>query len=154
MREAPLKGLVTRLSRLMGTSATAGVVDNEAQTADLNVANVITSEVEGRPDRHKIVLDIDMPVNVIESSTPGHFHLYIDHELDWEDYQRLLWVMADIGLLEEGYVSSSQTRKYTAVRLPWVKKGDPPPVAPPAAAPCTCVTCRVRDVGRAPGLAW
>lgn len=74
------------------------------------------------PGTHKPVLDIDMPVKVIPSSTEGHFHLYIDKEMPWEDYVKLMNVMAEVGILEPGYVRASTTRKYSACRLPWVKK--------------------------------
>lgn len=123
MNESPLPGQVLRDSPL------AGYEHIEAEVADLDTANIITSEVRGKPGRHKPVLDIDLPVKLIPSSTEGHFHLMIDKEMDWEDYQRLLWVLADIGIVEEGYASASDERGYTAVRLPWISKdedlGDP-----------------------------
>jgi hypothetical protein len=42
--------------------------------------------------------------------------------MTWENYKRLLNVMAEVGLLEPGYVGASETRKHTALRLPWVRK--------------------------------
>lgn len=132
MRVPPMTGLLTRLSNLMGTSEGAEP-DLEAVVTDLERANIITSEVAGSPGRHKVVLDVDMPVHIEPSSTEGHFHLFIDKELTWDEYSRLLWVMADVGLLEEGYVSASDARRYTAVRLPWVKKNP---------RECQCGDCR------------
>ena len=101
---------------------------NRYATTDLDKAHVTTSMVAGsgvgdRGVMHKVVLDIDMPAVLLESSTPGHHHLYIDHEMTWENYKRLLNVMAEVGLLEPGYVGASETRKHTALRLPWVRKG-------------------------------
>ena len=90
-------------------------------TTNLEEAHVTTSMVAGS-DMHKVVLDIDMPAVLLDSSTPGHHHLYIDHEMTWENYKRLLHVLADVGLLEPGYVGASETRKHTALRLPWVRK--------------------------------
>lgn len=75
------------------------------------------------PGTHKPVLDIDMDCVLLESSTPGHHHLFIDKEMSWEDYCKLMDVMAEVGILEEGYVRASKHRKYSAARLPWVKKG-------------------------------
>lgn len=95
-------------------------------------ATVVTSEViRGGGDRpleagkmHKPVLDIDLPVKVLDSSTAGHHHLFIDKEMSWEQYAKLLDVLAEVGIIEEGYSRVSQgSRKHTAVRLPWVKKG-------------------------------
>jgi len=108
----------------------------------LEEANVITSLVDidamtgrrivgaekttGRSDitLHRVVVDVDHPVTVVESSTAGHSHLYVDLMLPWEDLVKLLEVMADIGLVEPGYVSASKARGYTALRLPWVSKSE------------------------------
>lgn len=116
--ESPLQGQVLRSSPLNGYDA------EEQKVADLDSANIISSEVEGKPGRHKPVLDIDLGVKVIPSSTEGHFHLLIDKEMSWDDYQRLLWVLADVGIVEENYASASDERGYTAVRLPWINKAD------------------------------
>lgn len=121
--------MVSRTSPLPGQVLRAGELDeydldhSEPQT-DIRDANLITSEVADKPGRHKIILDLDVPAQLIPSSTEGHFHLLIDHELSWEQYQRLLWTLADLDLVEEGYVSASVERGYSAVRLPWVRKGD------------------------------
>jgi hypothetical protein len=71
---------------------------------------------------HKIVLDIDLPAQLIESTTPGHFHLYIDKEIPHPEYMRLLVALGEAGIIEEGYMRASLDRGYTAVRLPWIKK--------------------------------
>lgn len=71
---------------------------------------------------HKPVLDIDFPVVALESSTPGHSHLFIDKELTWDEYVKVLNVLAEVGIIEQGFVNASMSRKHTAVRLPWIKK--------------------------------
>lgn len=115
----PLPGQVLRRTTFGNYNE---ITSEDAEAADnIQAANIITSEVVGS-EMHRPVLDIDMPVKLIPSSTEGHFHLLIDKEVSWDDYMRLLWVMADIGIVEEGYASASQERGYTAVRLPWVKK--------------------------------
>ena len=90
-------------------------------------ASVVTSEVgdhKFRPTtgRHKPVLDIDLPVKVLPSSTEGHHHLFIDKEMSWEDYEKLLNVLVEVGIVEPGYRNASVARKHSAVRLPWIKK--------------------------------
>ena len=51
-------------------------------TIDIAKATVVTSKVKNDPhNRHKIVLDIDLRTKLLESSTPGHYHLYIDKEI-------------------------------------------------------------------------
>lgn len=71
---------------------------------------------------HYPVLDLDLPVYVVPSSTPGHSHVYIDALLPWAKYCKLLDVLAECGLVEEGYVAASKARGHTALRLPWVRK--------------------------------
>lgn len=107
----------------------------ERVVAEIDTANVVNSVVEDSwPDpenrwpekaKHKPVLDIDFPVKVVESSTPGHHHVFIDKELPWDEYMQLLTTLADVGIIEPGYVRAAESRGYTSVRLPWIKKGDP-----------------------------
>lgn len=92
----------------------------------LDEANIVTSKMikqkEGEFTRHKPLLDIDVPCKLVASTTPGHYHLYINYELDWPQYVHLLYVLADVGIIEEGYMQASVKRGYSAVRLPWIKK--------------------------------
>lgn len=129
--QSPLPGNVLQtvvdLNRYEGPS---GRYDTE----DLAEAQVTTSLVAATWDpacpaapMHRPVLDLDFPAQLIPSSTPGHFHLYLDREVEHEKYMRLLDALADCGLLEDGYRNASQDRGYTAVRLPWVKKPEPGP---------------------------
>lgn len=98
------------------------LTENRWETAHLTAANCVGSPVKGGDRMHKPVLDIDMPVKVLESSTPGHHHLFIDKAMTWEDYELLLRTLAAVGIIEPGYLESSLTRKHTAVRLPWIQK--------------------------------
>jgi hypothetical protein len=99
-------------------------------TRNIEEATVISSKVRdyGSPtDKHKVILDIDLRARLIPSSTPGHFHLYIDKEISWDRYIVLMHALSDAGIVEPGYVGASIARGYTAARLPWVKKGEGPP---------------------------
>jgi hypothetical protein len=99
-----------------------GAYDSERiLTTDAATANVITSQIAGT-DLHKPVLDLDLPAQLLPSSTPGHFHLLIDKEMTCSVYVKLLVALMDAGLVEPGYVSASIERGHTAVRLPWVRK--------------------------------
>lgn len=95
-------------------------------TRDINHANVITSRVYGTGDTHKLLLDIDLPAQLLESTTPGHFHLYIDKAIPGPAYMKLLDALAEAGIIEQGYAGASKERGYTALRLPWIKKSDKP----------------------------
>lgn len=104
------------------------------EVADLEEANIITSEVAYGPNRgtHKVLLDIDMPVKILPSSTEGHFHLFIDKELDTGVYFDLVEAFVKAGIVEDGYLAASAERGYTAVRVPWVPKVVP-----------KCIGCRL-----------
>jgi hypothetical protein len=92
-------------------------------TVDLDEAQVITSRVASVGETtHKLILDLDIPAQLIPSSTPGHSHLYIDKGMSDAAWQTLLFALASAGIIEPGYMRASITRGFTAVRLPWVKK--------------------------------
>ncbi len=91
------------------------------QTTDIDEANAITSRIAG-DQRHKLIVDIDFPVQAIPSSTPGHFHLYIDKAIEQEELIAVVEAMADAGIVEPGYAGAVRDQKFTTVRLPWVKK--------------------------------
>lgn len=83
-------------------------------------ANVVSSLLTN--GRHAPAIDVDLPVYAVPSSTPGHSHLYIDVELTWDEYLRLLTVMSEIGLVEPGYLDSARNRGTTLLRLPGIAK--------------------------------
>lgn len=91
-------------------------------TTDLEKAQVITSRVAGKSNTHKLLLDIDIPAQLIPSSTPGHSHLYIDKEMSEEAWATLLFALSSAGIIEPGYMRASISRGFTALRLPWIKK--------------------------------
>lgn len=114
--------------------------DNDEDRAERDVvvpeheANVISSRIAGQspvdPDNpfalgevlHAPVIDIDFPAALIPSSTPGHFHLYLEKPVTWRGYQRVLEALSYAGLLEPGYVHASIERGKTFVRKPMVTK--------------------------------
>jgi homocysteine S-methyltransferase len=69
------------------------------------------------------VFDIDYPARLVPSTTPGHWHLYLDRDVPWDKYEKVLEAMADAGLIEEGFVAAAKKGKGTFVRPPHVKKG-------------------------------
>lgn len=71
---------------------------------------------------HRPVLDLDIPHHLVESSTDGHSHLYLDIDLTWEDYKKLLSVLEEVGIIQKGFYDSAIRNEASAVRLPWVKK--------------------------------
>lgn len=101
----------------------------DREEADLAQANVVSSEL--RPvwnldDRHIVALDIDYSAHLIESSTAGHYHLYLDVPggVAHDDYMELLALLGRIGVIEKGYAEVSIKRGHSDLRLPWVHKAN------------------------------
>ncbi|WP_243063227.1 hypothetical protein [Humibacter sp. RRB41] len=95
------------------------------RTDDIDEANAITSKTSDLGDGvHKLLLDIDLPVQVFPSSTPGHFHLYIDHPIQGfqEKVVPIIDALAAAGIVEQGYAAACRDQGFTTLRLPWVKK--------------------------------
>ncbi len=83
-------------------------------------ANLVASLSED--GLHRPVLDIDFPAELIPSTTPGHFHLYLNKPMTWDKYQVLLRALADAGVIEEGFAACSVKRGMSYVRTPETKK--------------------------------
>jgi hypothetical protein len=85
---------------------------------DINKANLIGSLLPN--GEHGPCIDLDFPCRLFPSRTQGHFHLYLERELSWEDYEKLLLVMHKIGLVQYGFYKSAVDRKQTFLRPPGV----------------------------------
>lgn len=125
------------LRRVESLNQTEGYSEHDGprvEVDDIDQANVATSRTI--PDTlghigfdgelHRPVIDIDMPAWLFESSTPGHHHLVIDRQMPFDDLVKLLRVMAEVGIVEPGFVAATERRGYSSMRLPWVKKGQTP----------------------------
>ena len=79
-----------RLARI--PDGVSGRDDNEYEGTrhdeadDIKDAHVITSH-DPTTGMHRPILDIDLPAALIPSSTPGHYHLYIDKPMEWDRYE-------------------------------------------------------------------
>lgn len=106
-----------------GHDSSGAVLEDDV---DLDVSNLCTSRVRGLDKNadmlHRVVLDIDMEAALIPSSTPGHYHLILDHNIPWPKYIKLLAALADAGIIQKGYYAAAVTNGYTAIRPPWIKK--------------------------------
>lgn len=85
------------------------LVDNEQQ------ANLISSLT--RTGKHAPVIDLDVPARLVQSKTPGHSHLFIDHKLDWKADTDLLSALAEQEIVDGRYTYATQTRGMSFVRL-------------------------------------
>lgn len=165
--EHPMPGNVLMIvSGMGGDSADPEHAEREVRTptVDLERAVVVTSLYDPQPGDplpvgvtsadgalHRPVVDVDLPVKVLPSTTPGHGHLYIDKPMTWSTYLRLLDALVEAELVEPGYVAAARQRGHTAVRVPWVHKGDLQPDLP--ATPREPVDQLLADIERAASLA-
>jgi hypothetical protein len=96
---------------------------SDVTAATLAKADVVSSRYNDGSARHALVLDIDHPAWLVKSTTPGHFHLYVDVPggIPHQTYLNLLVALAKAGVIEPGYSAASRARGHSDVRLPWVK---------------------------------
>jgi hypothetical protein len=97
---------------LDGTYGVGKVVD----PSDQYPANVLVSDMGD--GTHAFCVDIDMPCELVQSKTPGHYHLYIDKILSEESYWTVLQALADAGIVQQGYVAACKDDGMTILRLP------------------------------------
>jgi hypothetical protein len=126
-RAAGLRALINRLAtyKVLTWSQSSNDPDlpSDRVPAQVKDANVVSS-LDNNNGRHAVVLDIDHPAWLVASSTPGHFHLYIDVPggIPKNQYMDLLNTLSACGVIESGYARASMQRGHSAVRLPWIKK--------------------------------
>lgn len=86
-------------------------------------ANLVSSKLAyPQGNLHAPALDVDLPVECYESSTPGHYHIYIDVPIPWRKYKKMLRAMAKAGVIEWGYYKASVKRKASYLRKKGVLK--------------------------------
>lgn len=99
----------------------------ELTSVPIEDALLVSSKTD---DGHYVILDIDFPVEVLPSSTPGKHHVYIDKIISEEHMEKLLKVMVEVGLVNEGiYDLQWRSSKEVSLRLPWVIKGEDRPLS-------------------------
>lgn len=103
-------------------------LDNELmsdgpRTYDWNEATLVLSKHRDFDNVHWPVLDIDLPCHLIPSTREGHFHLVIEHPMQWHDYKELLVALYNAGIIERGYMEVAKKHGYTSIRRPGVLKG-------------------------------
>lgn len=96
--------------------------DSEEKLAHPDDANLMCSDVTVSGNWHMPVIDLDVPVRFIPSSTPGHGHLVLGKVMSKKKYFALLDALVDAGIVESGFAQASKDRGYSAVRPPWSKK--------------------------------
>lgn len=90
-------------------------------------ANLVSSQVFYDEQKltayHTPIIDLDIPAQLIPSTTPGHSHLFIDKLLTDEQYDKLLRVLVEVGIVQKGILDLQwETDKMTCARLPGIIK--------------------------------
>lgn len=93
--------------------------------ADGPLVSSVVGSLEGR-HVHAPVIDIDFHARLEPSSTPGHFHLYLDRPVTWRAYKRILRSMVKAGLVDKEWYRLAKFRRMTVVRGPGSRKGTVP----------------------------
>ena len=96
-------------------------VHQKREEAPETEANLISSMLP-KDGWHAPVLDIDFEAKLLPSTTPGHYHLYLDKEMRWDTYVFLLRALATAGVIEWGFYHLSIARGASFVRKPGVLK--------------------------------
>lgn len=94
--------------------------DHEYYEVEPNEANLVSSLCED--GLHRPALDLDLPGEIFQSSTPGHVHLYLDKPMTWPVYVNLLFALSTAGVLEPNYVTHCIRQGMSLLRLPHIKK--------------------------------
>lgn len=73
---------------------------------------------------HQPMFDLDVPHVYVPSTTEGHGHLIFRKRISWSSYLHVMQAMADVGLLEKGFVDAARSRGEAWLRAPWIAKGE------------------------------
>ena len=73
-------------------------------------------------DQHQIMLDIDVPHVYVPSTQEGHGHLIFRKQVPFHKYLQLMEHMAELGLIEQGFVDAARSRGEAWLRTPWTPK--------------------------------
>lgn len=97
--------------------------DRRKPAQDLASAEVLGSKYDPDDDLHVLMLDVDLELAVLPSTTPGHYHLVFDQGVPWEDYKDFLDACVKVGIVGEGYRNMAVKRGEAMLRPPWIRKG-------------------------------
>jgi len=82
--------------------------------------NLVSSRTQD--GKHAPIIDLDFPHRYVQSSTPGHAHLYLNVEVSWWRWALLQLALWLAGVQELGYSWWSLRRGANCVRPPGEQK--------------------------------
>lgn len=109
-----------RTSQVLMTDGYSNWKDERRSRVPECEANLIGSLTDD--GRHMPVIDLDVPVSLLPSSTEGHSHLYIDTPMSWWRYRMLLRRLHKAGIIETGFYEMSIKRKQSFLRREGITK--------------------------------
>lgn len=117
--------LTTRRVRLTNDSNAAVDVEfSEPKKASAVKSNVMCSDLDENMTNakgHYLILDIDMPVQLITSSS-GNNHLLLPKVLQFDEMTEVLDVLAKYGIVQSKWVESAKRHGFATLRLPGISK--------------------------------
>jgi len=96
--------------------------DPERVPSEHGYATLVSSMLPN--GNHMPVIDLDLDCALVESSTPGHYHLYINQEMSYGQYLNILQALTDAGVVQPGFNRFSRERGQGFVRYPGYTKED------------------------------
>lgn len=84
----------------------------EVGREDANLVSSLTDD-----GLHMPVIDLDLPAKLVPSRTPGHYHLFLDKEVSWTKYQRLLKAFLAAELIGQDFYDLALKHKQTFARV-------------------------------------
>lgn len=69
-------------------------------------------------DRRLVTLAFHVPLRLTPSRTPGHYHLFIEREITWDEYLPVLTALEDARLIDHQLFTSYLVEETSFVRLP------------------------------------
>jgi len=103
----------------------AAAPHDDAPASDARCSGIAGYRVAAADHLPEAVFHLTCPARLVPSGTAGHFHLYLETEVRWTIYLRLMRAMADAGLLESAWVEMSARRSMAMLRKPEFKKKAP-----------------------------
>jgi len=101
------------------------VNDGPIEEVNPEHANLVSSHSfsSGGTEYHYPLIDLDIDAKLIPSSTLGHHHLLINKLMTKENYDKLLRVLHEVGIIQTGIIELQWEKEgFTAIRLPGEKK--------------------------------
>ena len=85
--------------------------------AEKDQANLVSSKATDKEGYHYPIIDCDYPIAVVQSRTPGHYHLFIEKAVPHAAYMHLLQAMYDAGLIGKGNLKQMDHGGATFARI-------------------------------------